>query len=92
MAVHGTPFSSVADTALQCDEYAKRTDRYVCQQPDGRRRRADTVQVTAQYLFSEPLQGSHRENIMRNTFTRKEFALAVAYALALGALSATASA
>jgi hypothetical protein len=29
---------------------------------------------------------------MRNTFTRKEFALAVAYALALGALSATASA
>src|SRR5687768_1171131 len=41
-------------------------------------------------IFSEPPQSSHRENIMRNNFTRKEFALAAACALALGFFSETA--
>src|SRR5688572_9890879 len=64
--------------------------RYVGQQAENRGRTADTAQVITQSSFSEPPQSSHRENIMRSTFTRKEFALAFACALALGVFSETA--
>jgi outer membrane protein OmpA-like peptidoglycan-associated protein len=49
------------------------------------------LEVTTQDHFSEPQGSSHRENIMRNTFTRKEFVLAAACALALGVFSETAN-
>jgi OOP family OmpA-OmpF porin len=48
----------------------------------------DNACVTTQYLFSEPLQSSHREIIMKTKFSKKQ--LAVACALALGIVSGTA--
>lgn len=53
----------------------QRTDGYVCQQADGEPGKAHTAEVSTQYPFSTTI---------RNTFTRKEIALAVACALALG--------
>jgi OmpA-OmpF porin, OOP family len=64
----------------------------VRQQADGATLRADNAEVTTQYLFSEPQQGSHRRIIMRTTFTKKQLGLAVACVLTLGVFSATASA
>src|SRR5690242_17844920 len=51
-----------------------------------------TLLVTTRNVFSEPQHGSHRKIIMRIAFTKKQIGLAAACALALGVLSATASA
>jgi len=78
---HGTGFRPFARDSLG----------YVCHPADAATRSADNALCPS--VSTETQQGSHsKEYVMRNLFTRKHTAVAVACALALGVFSASANA